>query len=424
MIKLLVINFAFQKPEFFTRWRLLAGSHADFDVTLLAPYKWEWGKQKALTYGKVDNVNGVAIKEERFRIRLIRTKNEPLGDWSSPDFEREILSLSPDLIYYIGGYTAVPLMQILKIKKKHKLNCKVCAFSMRGHSKTIEVKKEDPFLKRYVNYVGKRLILAPRLKTFNAECDAAFCHYPAALKAFKEEGFTKPVYMQTQVGVNPDIFFFNETSRKEIREKYCVGDAYLFGSASRFHYSKGLAQVISALPKEGNWKYLIMGWGTDEEVAKIKAQIAERGLEDKIILTGFIEGWENMAKYWCAIDCAIHFPLTTAHWEETFSLALVQAMITGLPVIGSDSGSVPYQLGDDGIIVPEGDVSALSTQIRYMLDNPEYGVEVGKKMRRRAYDCFNIYHLNDLFCETVKDILNGVFDQTKVDMAKWKVSES
>ena len=86
---------------------------------------------------------------------------------------------------------------------------------------------------------------------------------------------------------------------------------------------------------------------------KIKAEIKENGLQDKIILTGFIETWQDMAKYWNALDCAVHMPLTTPMWEETFSLALVQAMITGLPVIASSSGSVPYQVGDEGIIIKE-----------------------------------------------------------------------
>ena len=81
--------------------------------------------------------------------------------------------------------------------------------------------------------------------------------------------------MQTQVGVDPDVFFPNQVAKEKIREKYNIGDAFLFGSASRFHYSKGLIEVIKALPREGNWKYLMMGWGRDDEVERIKEEIKE-----------------------------------------------------------------------------------------------------------------------------------------------------
>ena len=290
---------------------------------------------------------------------------------------------------------------------------------MRGHTPTIDFKKTEKGLKKYINYFGKLFYLGPRYKRFKKESDGVFCHYPAARDAFIKEGYKKPVYMQTQVGVDPDIFFFNASSRKKIREKYNIGDAFLFGSASRFNPSKGLNEIIQALPKEGNWKYLMMGWGRDDEVEKIKKQIKDRELEDKIILTGFIDNWSDMAEHWCALDCAIHTPLTTLRWEETFSLALVQAMATGLPVIGSNSGSVPYQIGDDGIIVPEGNVDELNKKMLYVMSHKDEIEEIGNKMKERALKCFSIYHLNELFYKTVVDILNDQFDPKKADMANY-----
>lgn len=422
MTKLVIINHTFQKPEFYKRWEVLSDRHEDLDITLLAPGKWEWGKEKTLTYGHVDVRQGVVVDKPRFRIRLMQVEDRSMGEYGSKDIEKEILSIRPDLTYFIGGHTAYPLMQILKLRAKNKClrDMKVAAFSMRGHTPTVDFKQSDPGLKKYVNYLGKKVILGPRLARFNRQCDAVFCHYPAALKAFRADGFTGPVYMQTQVGVDPDVFYPSPEARAKIREKYKIGNAFLFGSASRFHYSKGLSEIIRALPDEGNWKYLMMGWGRDDEVETVKKEIAARGLEDKIILTGFIDNWTDMAEHWNALDCAVHTPLTTPRWEETFSLALVQAMITGLPVIGSSSGSVPYQIGPDGIIVPEGDITALRDKMMEMMADPEKGKAIGAKMRERAMNCFNIYHLDELFYLTVKDLLSGVYDENKVDMATFR----
>ena len=421
-MKIIIINHTFQKPQFYKRWRCLAEEHSDLDVTLLAPSSWKWGKEKTLTYGHVDELAGNVVEEPRFRIHLIDTKDAIMGEYKSKRLIEEIRQIKPDIVYFIGGYTAAPLMQIIDAKKKYHLDdMKIMAFTMRGHTPTISLKKEEPGFRKYINYLGKIVILGPRYKKFKKYCDAVFCHYPDARAAFIKEGYKKPIYMQTQVGVDPDVFYPDPEARKRIREKYNIGDAYLFGSASRFNYSKGVSETIRALPAEGNWKYLLMGWGRDDEVEAIKKEIAKRNLEDKIILTGFIDNWKDMAEHWNALDCAIHFPMTTSKWEETFSLALVQEMITGLPVLGSSSGSVPYQIGDEGIVIPEKDENRLREQMIRMMDNPEEGKRIGAKMRERALNCFSIYHLNDLFYETIRDVYAGKFDPAKIDMAEYKV---
>lgn len=422
MLKIIIINHTFQKPEFCKRWEVLANSHKDLDITLLAPIKWEWGKVKTLTYGQVFEINGKEIEKENFRIHLIDTKEDRLGEWTSKKLEEEIQRICPDVVYFIGGHTAAPLMQIIKLKKKYHYNdMRIIAFSMRGHTPTIDFKKNEAGIKKYINTLGKRLILGPRLKKCNKYCDAIFCHYPDAYKAFRDEGYNKSLYIQTQVGVDPDIFTPNAEKRKKIREKYKLGDAFVFGSASRFHVSKGLHEIIQALPEEGNWKYLMMGWGREDEVESIKCEIKNRHLEDKIILTGYIDSWDEMAAHWNALDCAVHVPLTTLRWEETFSLALVQAMITGLPVIGSSSGSVPYQIGPDGIIVEEGNIEAMREQMIRMMDSPDEKENIGAAMRKRALECFSIYHLDELFYLTLQDIMNGIYDESKIDMAEFRI---
>ena len=175
-------------------------------------------------------------------------------------------------------------------------------------------------------------------------------------------------------------------------------------------------QVLDALPVDGDWKYLLMGSGLPEEIEDVRQKISERGLEDRIILPGFIE-WEDMPAHLNAADCMIHFTQTTDLWEETFSLALVQAMAVRLPVIGSSSGSVPYQIGPDGIIVDESDISGLHEKLQWAIYHPEQMKSIGEKLYQRTIRSFSIGHLNNLFYATVNDILNGIYDGDKEDMA-------
>ena len=48
---------------------------------------------------------------------------------------------------------------------------------------------------------------------------------------------------------------------------------------------------------------------------------------------------------------------------------------------------------------------------------------IGSKLKWRAEHCFSIKHLNDCIYDIFIDIINGVFDENKVDQAKYKVPE-
>lgn len=417
-MKIVLINHTFQKPRFYKRWKILAEVHKDWDVTLLAPAEWTWGAGKTLTFGDVEKKQGVEIDEDNFHIRLINIeKKYSFMDWTSPQMESVLCDINPDVIYFIGLHTQEGLQQVISIRNKRLPNAKVLAFSMRGKYHALKIRNHKSIVRKIASavfYFYSKI----KINRLNRNCDAIFCHYPDGRDEFVREGYKGNIYMQTQVGVDVDYFHFDNEVRKKMREKYNIGDAYCFGSASRFNPSKGLFDVIQALPQDGNWKYLMMGSGLPEENDAIEKAIRERNLQDKIILTGFIQ-LEDMADYWCALDCAVHVPKTTERWEETFSLALVQAMITGLPVIGNTSGSVPYQIGPEGIIVEEGNIKKLNEAFVYMLNNPEEGKKIGERMKERALECFEIRQLNELFYLTVTDIINGIHDEKKTDMVSY-----
>lgn len=163
----------------------------------------------------------------------------------------------------------------------------------------------------------------------------------------------------------------------------------------------------------------MMGTGSEEDVNNLKALIKSRGLEEKVILPGMID-WYEIAKYWNAIDCAVHVPRTTPEWVETFSLAAVQPQATKKPVIGNTSGSVPYQIGFKDMIVEEGNIKALHDKILWVLNHKEEAATYGEQMYQRTINSFSIHHLNDMFYDTlVEDVLCGKYDTKKIDMTDY-----
>lgn len=416
--KIIIINHSFQINYFSRRWQLFAQQHPNVDVTLLAPTKYEWYVDEKYSYGKSTILEGKEREDGNFHTKLFRMENRKYLGWRSPDFKYLFFKIKPDIIYHIGTHNQDSLKQSIEIVRKYLPETKVIAFSMRGPALNVKIRKDkwNP-----VKWIGRRFFYVyqkAHLAYINMHCKAFFCHYPDAVDCFRQEGYTGSIYMQTQVGVNTEWFHPDEVSRVEIRDKYNIGDAYVFGSATRFNLSKGLDDIVNALPLEGNWKYLMMGAGSEDDTARIQNLIKKRGLDDKIIMTGFVD-WYDMAKYWNAIDCALHIPRTTERWEETFSLSIVQAMATGKPIIGNNSGSVPYQIGSDGLIISEGDIQAIHDKIEWVLSHEKKAQEIGKKMQYRADNCFSVQHLNDMFYETILDILQDKYDIAKIDMTNY-----
>lgn len=411
--KIVLINHTFVIEKLWKRWQLLASNHPDLDVTLICPSKWVRS-----TFSFDELFEGKRFDEDNFHVVPVKIQTKDYSTWTSSEMLEYIKELQPDLVYHIGSHLQPSLIQCLEFVHKEMPHTKMVLFSMRGPNNDIIFKGKTSLIKR----LGRIVLFTPYVLKVNKYSDAVVCHYPDALRSFRKEGYKKPIYMCTQVGVDHDYFHPDEQSRSLIREKYNLGDSFVFGTAVRFDPRKGLDDIIDAFPEDGNWKCLIMGRGTDEQNDHVRKRIIDRGLDKKIILTGYIERAE-MPAFWNGIDCAIHTP-RTGSWTETFSLSLVEAMITGKPVIGSSSGSVPYQLGPDGIIVPEHDIFELNAKIKWVLNNSEQTEIIGQRLRQRAETCFEIRHLNDCIYRIFLDIIHGLYDKFKVDMTSFLVDET
>lgn len=416
-MKIVVISPNFRHHKFWRRWELLAQRHKDLEVVLLAPYNWTEGSFKNYTMGSVKQLTGESFEFENFKVRLIHTKQNLFFDWTSTDMGGVIKEESPDFLYVIGTHTQMSMMQALYACKKYCSKTKRLTFTMRSDS-SLEKAVRGNWKSRVVK-LGQGLINKYNTRNSNA----IFCHYPEARDAVIREGFKGPVFLNTQIGVDRGMFSFSAEGRERVRRELNIGKSFLFGSATRFNPEKGIFDILDALPREGDWKYMILGSGREDEIAAIRRKISILGFDEKVIMPGVI-GWDKLADYLSAFDCALHVPRTTNNWKETFSLALVQAMAVGRPVIGNTSGSVPYQCGPDGTIVKEGDLDALRNAMRRMMDNPEEAVLIGEKQQRYVLDSFETERINECFYKVLVDLSKNVYDPRKIDTVPDKYKDS
>ena len=101
-------------------------------------------------------------------------------------------------------------------------------------------------------------------------------------------------------------------------------------------------------------------------VARVRALIAEAGLEHRVRLVGELSG-EALG---LAYDSASIFVLPS--WYEGYGMALTEAVARGLPIVSTTGGAIPHTVPPGAaMLVAPGDVEALSEALRQWLDEPD-----------------------------------------------------
>ena len=163
-------------------------------------------------------------------------------------------------------------------------------------------------------------------------------------------------------------------------------DATVIGIAAQLIPRKGHDVLLEALSDlVQRWptlQVLVMGKGPSESA--IREQICTLDLDRYVQLVGFVEDLEHVLP---SLDFLVH-PART----EGLGVVLLQAASAGIAVIACDAGGMPEAVTDQetGLLVPPGDVGALTTAIERLLSEPERAEAFGAKGRERMLASFSI----------------------------------
>ena len=160
-----------------------------------------------------------------------------------------------------------------------------------------------------------------------------------------------------------------------------VNSPLVFVSAASLVYRKGFDYLINSfvranLPKD-HWKLNIIGWGEEKE--NLEKLVRENDLQDNISFLG------KMGKTDIANELKKSNVYILPSRNENFSVAILEGLASGLPVLGTDCGGIRECIDErNGIIVPVDDVDAMANAIKEMVSNysqydRSYIAEVCKK---------------------------------------------
>jgi phosphatidyl-myo-inositol dimannoside synthase len=156
------------------------------------------------------------------------------------------------------------------------------------------------------------------------------------------------------------------------------------GFVGRFVQEKGLRVLMDALDRLSlPWRALFVGGGPLER--ELRGWAAKRPADVRVV-TGISHS--GVPRFLNTMDILCAPSLTISTWREQFGRMIIEGFACGLPVIGSDSGEIPFTLGDAGMLVAESDSMGWTSAIAALLESPAKRREYGAAGLARVRDNF------------------------------------
>ncbi len=228
-----------------------------------------------------------------------------------------------------------------------------------------------------------------------------FKHAAAAMVAnheaatiVREHGYHGPVHIVWQFGVDPELFYPDPA---QVLDQ--APAPFRIGYLGRLVPEKGVLDLVQALQQlPAHVQLIITGRGGQE--AELRAEVERLGLRERVTLQPQLPS-DQVAGEMRRLHALVLPSRTTARWKEQFGRVLIEAMASGVPPVGSDSGEIPHVIGDAGLVFHEGNVDDLAAQLRRLVEQPALRIALAQRGRERALSqytqravaqhCYTIY---------------------------------
>lgn len=165
-----------------------------------------------------------------------------------------------------------------------------------------------------------------------------------------------------------------------VRRKYGLPDSFIL-SVGTIEPRKNLTSLLEAyraLKNEGSDCKLVIVGKRGWLYKGFYTRLHELGLEQEVVFPGFVPD-EDLPTFYSAADLFV-FPSL----YEGFGLPVLEAMACGVPVITSDTSSLPEVAGEAALLVDPTSVEALVAAMRRVLDDRALQAEMRARGLKRA----------------------------------------
>ena len=187
------------------------------------------------------------------------------------------------------------------------------------------------------------------------------------------------------------ISHFVDTKRFTPQKKKRERDGLVILFAGRLEKNKGVFVLLDAIRdiremkgdkglKKAKIIFRFVGEGS-EKAAMLKKE-RELGISSLVEHTSV--PYDDMPGVYAGADIYVAPSIPTPTWEEQYNTTLLEAQASGLPIVTTQTGGIPENVGDAAVIVPPNDVRALAHAIKDFLLNEKLRQQFGEKARKRA----------------------------------------
>ncbi len=223
----------------------------------------------------------------------------------------------------------------------------------------------------------------------------------AASQVLRAKGFVGPISVVPQFGVDPEIF---RPGQAAVRRE--VGAELTIGYAGALIPEKGVDLLLRACARLqfAGWALEILGDGPERR--RLEALGRELGLGGRVRFWGRVPSTEA-PDYYRRFDLLVLPSVSRPNWIEQFGRVLVEAMASGVAVIGSSSGEIPQVIGEAGLLFPEGDVEALCHAITELAGDVSRRADLARRGRQRVLQRFTQRQVAAATYDIYQQMLSG-----------------
>jgi glycosyltransferase involved in cell wall biosynthesis len=197
----------------------------------------------------------------------------------------------------------------------------------------------------------------------------------------ERKGYKGRTAVLPQLGLNPDPYVNPQINL--IRNELLIpANLPLIGFVGRLIPEKGVSLLLEALHRLNDleWRVLILGSGP------LESEITGKWQEifgDRLIYRKAVPH-ADVPPYIRAMDIFVLPSYTTPTWKEQFGLVIAEAMLAGVPCIGSSSGAIPDVIGPGGLVFKENNGDDLVRTLERLLVDSSLRKSLAENAQRFA----------------------------------------
>jgi glycosyltransferase involved in cell wall biosynthesis len=169
------------------------------------------------------------------------------------------------------------------------------------------------------------------------------------------------------------------------RRREAIGAGVALACVANLIPEKGLDVLLRAMARLADRRLRLTIAGDGPEAGPLKRVAADLGLSDQVLFCGLRDDIDRLL---LETDIFVH----PALWQEAFGLTVAEAMASECAVVASRVGALPELIVHDesGLLVPPGDVEALTSAMRRLIADPDLRSVLGRNARVRVAERFRI----------------------------------